>query len=414
MIIYSPTFTGSVQITGSQTVTGDLTVQGNLTAQTFILSSSVSYFTESFASGSTRFGDSIDDTMVVTGSMRVTGSITTSIGSSFIVGAGSNYVAPSPTRGVIQINGSSDQFLNLGTNGYILGSSTLCRFLSIPDLDFVAGGAQRMFISGSGQVGIGTTAPSRTLHVVDGTSVTIGATKPGTDSTQIGVDSVAYIAVGGDLTIRSGGFSSSSERMRITSGGYFKASNTGSYNNLAGNYHEFNQSLGGNTTMVVRNFGSTNGSSILCFTPSADTSEYFLAGSSGGTTKVYIYTNGNIQNTNNSYGAISDIKLKENITDAKPKLDDLLKVKIRNYNLIGEETKQIGVIAQELEEIFPSMIDESEDFKDIEIIDENGNTIIEREYLGTKTKSVKYSVFVPMLIKAIQELKAEIDELKNK
>ena len=63
MIIYSPTFTGSVQITGSQTVTGDLTVQGNLTAQTFILSSSVSYFTESFASGSTRFGDSADDIM---------------------------------------------------------------------------------------------------------------------------------------------------------------------------------------------------------------------------------------------------------------------------------------------------------------------------------------------------------------
>jgi hypothetical protein len=144
----------------------------------------------------------------------------------------------------------------------------------------------------------------------------------------------------------------------------------------------------------------------------ADTSEYFFLGSSAGTTKAVIYTNGNIQNTNNSYGAISDIKLKENITDAKPKLDDLLKVKIRNYNLIGEETKQIGVIAQELEEIFLSMIDESEDFKDIEIIDENGNTIIEREYLGTKTKSVKYSVFVPMLIKAIQEQQVQIEELK--
>jgi hypothetical protein len=31
------------------------------------------------------------------------------------------------------------------------------------------------------------------------------------------------------------------------------------------------------------------------------------------------------------------------------KVFDLLKVKIRNYNLIGEQTKQIGVIAQELE-----------------------------------------------------------------
>jgi hypothetical protein len=33
--------------------------------------------------------------------------------------------------------------------------------------------------------------------------------------------------------------------------------------------------------------------------------------------------------------------------------------------------------------------------------------------LGTTTKSVKYSVFVPMLIKAIQELKAEVDALKS-
>jgi hypothetical protein len=81
MIIYSPTFTGSVQITGSQLVTGDLTVQGNLTAQTFILSSSVSYFTESFASGSTRFGDSPDDFMRVTGSLI----ISSSLGGPFVV-----------------------------------------------------------------------------------------------------------------------------------------------------------------------------------------------------------------------------------------------------------------------------------------------------------------------------------------
>jgi chemotaxis receptor (MCP) glutamine deamidase CheD len=63
-------------------------------------------------------------------------------------------------------------------------------------------------------------------------------------------------------------------------------------------------------------------------------------------------------------------------------LDDLLKVKVRNYNLIGDDNKQIGVVAQELEET------------------------------GTTTKSVKYSVFVPMLIKAMQELKAEIETLK--
>ena len=78
----------------------------------------------------------------------------------------------------------------------------------------------------------------------------------------------------------------------------------------------------------------------------------------------------------------------------------MLKVKVRNYNLIGEEIKQIGVIAQELEEVFPSMIDISPD------VDKEGNA------LGTETKSVKYSVFVPMLIKSIQELSAKVTALE--
>jgi len=139
----------------------------------------------------------------------------------------------------------------------------------------------------------------------------------------------------------------------------------------------------------------------------------------------YVLGTGDVKNTNNSYGAISDIKLKENIEDATPKLDDLIKVKVRNYNLIGDDRKQIGVIAQELEEIFPLMVDELEDFEEVEVpqLDEEGNevlneegevvTIKERVSKGTTTKSVKYSVFVPMLIKAIQELKTEIDSLKN-
>jgi hypothetical protein len=112
----------------------------------------------------------------------------------------------------------------------------------------------------------------------------------------------------------------------------------------------------------------------------------------------YVTTNGDVRNANNSYGAISDIKLKENITDATPKLDDLLKVKIRNYNLISDEskTKQIGVIAQELEEVFPNMISEDKQMGSDETI-----------------KTVKYSVFVPMLIKAIQEQQALITSLQE-
>ena len=121
-----------------------------------------------------------------------------------------------------------------------------------------------------------------------------------------------------------------------------------------------------------------------------------------GTISFNVTTNGNVYNTNNSYGSLSDVKLKENITDATPKLEQLCQVRVVNYNFKeGQTQKQLGVIAQELEQVFPGMVDESPDR------DAEGND------LGTTTKQVKYSVFVPMLIKAIQELKAEVDSLKS-
>lgn len=98
-------------------------------------------------------------------------------------------------------------------------------------------------------------------------------------------------------------------------------------------------------------------------------------------------SDGSTYNTTGVYGTISDITLKENITDATNKLEKLLKTRIVNYNLIGSELNQIGVIAQELEEIFPSLV---------EINDSTGK------------KQVKYSVFIPIIIKAIQELNAKI------
>lgn len=121
-----------------------------------------------------------------------------------------------------------------------------------------------------------------------------------------------------------------------------------------------------------------------------------------GTETFLVYGDGDVVNTNNSYGAISDVKLKENIVDTTPKLDDLKQVRIVNYNLIeNPDKKLLGVIAQELEQIFPNIVSETPD------LDDEGND------LGTTTKSVKYSVFVPMLIKAIQEQQALIESQQS-
>jgi len=156
-------------------------------------------------------------------------------------------------------------------------------------------------------------------------------------------------------------------------------------------------SNGGTSDVVGARSGNTAGTANSLYV-----GYYSATGPTNGTLSFNVTTNGNVTNTNNSYGSLSDIKLKENIVDASPKLADMMQVRVVNYNFKeGQTHKQIGVIAQELEQVFPGMVDESPDR------DEEGND------LGTTTKQVKYSVFVPMLIKAIQELKAEVDSLKT-
>ncbi len=124
-------------------------------------------------------------------------------------------------------------------------------------------------------------------------------------------------------------------------------------------------------------------------------------GAGGATNTCIIERDGDLRNKNNSYGQISDSRLKENITDATPKLDDVMKVKVKNFNFIGEDLKQIGVVAQELEEVFPGLVKEDKQ------PDVNGKE-------GGIYKSVKYSVLVPILLKAMQEQQDQIEDLKTR
>jgi hypothetical protein len=189
------------------------------------------------------------------------------------------------------------------------------------------------------------------------------------------------------------------ERMRITSGGFLKASNNGTYLSSAGNFHEIRSNSSNSYSLVVQHSASSNPYGLgIFFTASSpnSTSNEFIYCEDTTQSKFIVWSNGSAINRTGSYGTISDIKFKENIVDASPKLDDILKLKVRNFNLIGDEQKQIGFIAQEFEEVFPSMVDVS--------IDKES----EEEY-----KSIKTSVLIPMLVKAIQEQQEQIDSLKK-
>ena len=124
----------------------------------------------------------------------------------------------------------------------------------------------------------------------------------------------------------------------------------------------------------------------------------------GGTNCFTIATNGDIKNINNSYGSISDLKLKENIVDAGSQWSDLKALQVRNYNFKKETGHQIhtqiGLVAQEAELVSPGLVSESPDR------DEDGND------LGTVTKSVNYSVLYMKAVKALQEAMERIETLE--
>jgi len=123
----------------------------------------------------------------------------------------------------------------------------------------------------------------------------------------------------------------------------------------------------------------------------------------GGTTSFIVYSNGNVENTNNSYTGISDIKLKENIVDANSQWNDLKALQVRKYNFKeGQTHTQIGLIAQEVELVSPGLVTESPDR------DAEGND------LGTVTKSVNYSVLYMKAVKALQEAMERIEQLEAK
>ena len=153
-------------------------------------------------------------------------------------------------------------------------------------------------------------------------------------------------------------------------------------------------------------FSSGQGVTSVVSAAAGTTVQVLVAGHSAtgintGTTSFRVWSNGNVQNTNNSYGALSDIKLKENIVDANSQWDDLKALKVRNYNLKeGETHTQIGLVAQEAELVSPGLVSESPDR------DEDGND------LGTVTKSVNYSVLYMKAVKALQEAMERIETLE--
>jgi len=165
-------------------------------------------------------------------------------------------------------------------------------------------------------------------------------------------------------------------------------------------------SVGANPVLQVGNTSNTSGDFALTTLLGANainTSSYqIICGQSAGSDKFYVYGNGNVVNINNSYGAISDIKLKENIVDASSQWDDIKALTVRKYSMKEDNLdtpNMLGVIAQEVEAAgMGGLVFESPD----------------RQNEGETVKQVNYSILYMKAVKALQEAMDRIETLEAK
>jgi hypothetical protein len=276
------------------------------------------------------------------------------------------------------------------------------------------------FATSAGNVGIGNTAPAAKLDVngtIKGIGITstaneafvvnpssgasyirykIGSTSYSLTGVAGNVDDIINNSAVGDLCIRNSQrmlFSTNagdSAAMTITSNGnvgigitnpsrkfVVAASTAGS---VAEIYNERNNSSGDFCFVTALGSNANN------------TNSYHYIATTGGADKFYVYGNG-------TYTTVSDRRLKKNISKVTDTyLDKVLALNIVNYNWNEQEDGhplEFGMIAQEVEELIPSIVHEGREQKD-----------------GNIYKGIQSSVLPYILIKAIQEQQAQIEELK--
>lgn len=237
---------------------------------------------------------------------------------------------------------------------------------------------ERMRITSSGNVGIGTTTVTNTLSVGMASS-TIGkgislTSSAGVEYARFGVvnstvDNTSFIG-----SISNNNFAiyaNNAERMRITSSGVVCIGTTSAFD----------------SGLVC----SDGGTSYVPYTAkigtTASSTQMFFRNPNG--VVGSISTSGTLT----SFNVTSDYRLKQDFKEFNG-LDLVSQIKVYDYEWKADNSRMNGVIAHELQEVVPYAVTGEKD--------------------AEQMQSVDYSKLVPILVQAIQELKAEIEILKNK
>ena len=169
------------------------------------------------------------------------------------------------------------------------------------------------------------------------------------------------------LVFASGG---SSERARITSGGFFKASNSGTYVGSTGSYHElYNNGAGGDWTARITNSTTTAANAYgitINYTGSTPngTDNYFINANDSSANRFQLRSNGGIANYSANNVNLSDRREKTNFAPAGSYLDKICAIHVQTFNYIDQNLEQdggltLGVVAQDVQAVAPELVMES-------------------------------------------------------
>jgi hypothetical protein len=312
--------------------------------------------------------------------------------SAFQVGYGGNLVAG---------NGTFPSYVSIGAN-YYLDSTPTAKYLQTAESSLyqqnggehqwfnapsgTAGNAitftQAMTLDASGDLGIGTTSPTQRLHVAggniqvsSGTDTTI-ITTGGNFTTGALADS-AILYQNGDLLFGP----APTERVRMTADGNLLVG-TASTSPTSGNGVKVFPGTGAQVSIV----GSADTNANLAMNVYSTTAAAY---------RFQVGWGGTVYATSTSITAISDASLKENVRDLETGLDEVMALRPRRFDWKNGDGQDVaGFIAQEVESVLPDLVS---DYK----------------YNAEETKrGLKMGDMLPTLVKAIQELKAEVDSLR--
>jgi hypothetical protein len=268
---------------------------------------------------------------------------------------------------------------------------------------------QAMTLDADGDLGVGTTSPTTVSNY---RAITVNGTNGGILDLKYG-DTLGgrVVASSGGLSLETGGanvltfYTNTTERARITSGGYFKASNNGTYFASTGVHHELYSNASSDWISYFTQATATSPNGVVIqYTAAAPngTGNPFLYCQDTAVVRASIRSNGGIANYQGNDANLSDRREKTNFAPAKSYLDTICAIPVQTFNYIDQSENDpgltLGVVAQDVQAVAPELVTESD---------------WSAEKDGSKMRLSIYQTDLQYaLMKCIQELKSELDSVK--